>query len=401
MITSFPPVKGGEATYAQDFVSAMEKYMHEKIDSIYVLTHSEGKELEIYERRGKIHILRVFNSLSLWDRNVAFLKLFTRIRNIQPNVVHLEYSTIPNGRYGGVLGESLFVLFLLLKLCRVPFYVTLHSVWLSDQARERICQKTKNRIISILGVLYLKLFMSIFARMPNRLFILVNKSYSLVTKRFSQEFHVPIHKIREELHGVWLEPKTNSAQVRSKDILCLGVINPSKGYEYAIQAMSKVIKRFPESTLKIAGSPPPTNYEEGKRYIESLRQAINENHLEHCIILDERYLTEYEFSDYVRTAGVVVLSYLKVVGASGIMHMAMRQRVPIIVAGSGLLFEELSEYVPIVPPRNAEALSEKIVEILGDEDYSNQVIENYSRYLEEHDWRRTVEKIYGTYLESF
>jgi hypothetical protein len=59
--------------------------------------------------------------LSLWDRNIAFLKLFTRIRNIQPNVVHLEYSTIQNGRYGGILGESLFVLLLLLKLRSVPF----------------------------------------------------------------------------------------------------------------------------------------------------------------------------------------------------------------------------------------------------------------------------------------
>jgi glycosyltransferase involved in cell wall biosynthesis len=401
LITSFPPVKGGEATYAQDFVSAMEKYMHEKIDSIYVLTHSEGEGPEIYERRGKIHILRVFNSLSLWDRNIAFLKLFTRIRNIQPNVVHLEYSTIPNGRYGGILGESLFVLFLLLRLLRVPLYVTLHSVWLPDQARERICQKTKNRIISILGVLYLKLFMSIFARIPNRLFILVNKSRSLVTKRFSQEFNIPVHKIREEIHGVWLEPEIKSAQVRSKNILCLGVINPSKGYEYAIQAMSKVLKKFPESALKIAGSPPPTNYKEGKRYIESLRQAINKNHLGCCITLDERYLTEHEFADYVRTAGIVVLSYLKVVGASGIMHMAMRQKVPIIVAGSGLLFEELSEFVPVVPAMNAEALSDKIVQIFSDEDYSNQVIENYSRYLEEHDWRRTAENIYGTYLESF
>jgi glycosyltransferase involved in cell wall biosynthesis len=205
VISSFPPVKGGEATYAQDFVFAMEKYLHNDILEIYVLSHVEHIQSDNYERKGKIHIYRIFDSLRFFSRNFAFLKLYRRILAIRPDIVHLQYSAIPNGRYGGLLGEPLFLLFLLLKLRSIPVYVTQHSIWLPDQARERIYEKTKSRVLSVLGVLYLRIFTHFFVRSPNKLFLLVNLPNSILTKRFAEEFHIPLHKIQEEVHGVWID----------------------------------------------------------------------------------------------------------------------------------------------------------------------------------------------------
>jgi len=86
-----------------------------------------------------------------------------------------------------------------------------------------------------------------------------------------------------------------------------------------------------------------------------------------------------------------------VVGASGIMHLAMRYQIPVIVGGSGLLFEELSEFIPVIPPMNAIALADKIIHILGDKDYYLKIMDNYSRYLADHDWRVVTKDIFTAY----
>jgi glycosyltransferase involved in cell wall biosynthesis len=400
VITSFPPVMGGEATYAQDFVTAMENYLGEELDSIYVLTHTEGKGSKSHERKGKIHVFRIFDSLSLRDKNIAFLKLLAKIRTIRPDVVHLEYSTIPNGRYGGMLGESLFILFFLLRLTHIPLFITQHSLWLPEQAQERIYEKTKSKILSSLGVLYLKIFTHLFAKMPNRLFLLVNLRNSELTRIFSKEFNIPRCKIREEVHGVWVDVDTLSQPQESKKIVCLGVINPSKGYEYTIRAMKQVVGKFPMASLVIAGAPPPTNYEEGSMYIEKLNYIIQENDLSHSVTIEDKYLLDEEFVKYVKDASVVVLPYSKVVGASGIMHMAMRYKVPVVVAGSGLFFQELSKFVPVVPPNDPVELAAKIIRILDDQDYGAMIRENYAKYLRDHDWRLVTKNIYATYRED-
>jgi glycosyltransferase involved in cell wall biosynthesis len=397
VITSFPPVKGGEATYAQDFVFAMERYFYNDIHEIYVLSHTEHRQSYKYEKKGKIHIFRIFDSLSFLSRNLAFLKLYIRILSIRPDIVHLEYSTIPNGRYGGLLGEPLILLLLLLRLISIPVYVTQHSVWLPEQVRERIYEKTKNKSLSSLSVIYLKIFTRFFGMMPNKLFLLVNLRNSKVTTKFAEEYRIPLHKIMEELHGVWVDIDKRPITRQSKRVVCLGVINPSKGYEYMIEAMAFVIKKFPDSSLLIAGSPPPTNYEEGKKYIGKLRRVVNENGLSHWVTIEDRYLTDNEFVEYIKTAAIVVLPYSKVVGASGIMHLAMRYQIPVIVGGSGLLFEELSEFIPVIPPMNAIALADKIIHILGDKDYYLKIMDNYSRYLADHDWRVVTKDIFTAY----
>ena len=401
VISSFPPVKGGEATYAQDFVLAMEHFLQNEIREIHVLSHAEGNKLKGSEKRGRIQVTRLYDSLSFFGRNCAFAKILLKIMSIRPDVVHLQYSTIPDGRYGGLLGESLFILFFILKILRIPLYVTQHSVWLLDQAHERIYEKTGNKTLTRLGMWYFKAFTHFFGIMPQKLFLLVNIRNSELTKRFSQEYNIPMEKIREEVHGVWVNNDVGMTKdTKDGKIVCLGVINPSKGYEFTIQAMSSVLEEYPQASLVIAGSPPPTNYYEGKKYIRRLMEMINELKLQHSITIEDKYLSDEEFAGHIRTANLVVLPYSKVVGASGIMHLAMRYRVPIVVAGSGLLFDELSEFVPVVPPMNPKALSNEIIRILSDRHYCTLLVDKYNRYLMDHNWQGVTKNIYEEYTRA-
>jgi glycosyltransferase involved in cell wall biosynthesis len=401
VIASYPPVRGGEAIYVRDFVRAMANYFPNEIGEIFVLTHSESKSKISHQREGKININRLYDSSNFLARNFAFLKIFCKIITIKPNVIQLEYSTIPNGRYGGLLGESLFLLFLLLKPFRIPIFITQHSVWLPQEARERIYEKTGSKFLSLVGAQYLRIFTHLFSKLPKKLFILVNFRNSRHTTEFSQAFSIPPSRIVEEPHGVWVDRTTlgNNPERGSRSIVCLGVLNPSKGYEFMIGAMRHILKEFPDASLLIAGSSPPTNYREGKRYIEKLCDAIAEYGLNKSVVIKDEYISDEQFVEYIRTAGIVALPYSKVVGASSIMHLAMRFGVPLIAAGSGLLFDELADFIPVVPPKNMNALARSVIDVFK-ESNSNIHIENYKRYLEIHDWRMVSKAIFEEYVRE-
>ena len=401
VIASYPPVRGGEATYVRDFVKAMVNYFPNEIGEIYVLSHSESKSKTNQQREGKIIINRLYDSSNFLARNIAFLKIFRKIIAIKPNVIHIEYSTIPNGRYGGLLGESLFLLYLLLKPFRIPLFITQHSVWLPQEARERIYEKTGSTFLSFAGAQYFRIFTHLFSKVPRKLFILVNIRDSRLTRDFSRAFTVPSSKIVEEPHGVWVDWTTldNCPERDSKRIVCLGILNPSKGYEFMIGAMRQIMKEFPEASLLIAGSSPPTNYGEGRRYIEKLRDSIAEYGLNNSVTIKDEYISDEQFVENVRSTALVVLPYSKVVGSSGIMHLAMKFGVPLVAAGSGLLFDELVEFIPVVPPKNMDALARSVIEVFK-ESNRNIHIENYKRYLKTHDWRIVSNTIFEEYIRE-
>jgi len=380
----------------------LERYFHNEITEIHVLSHTEGQKSSKCKKNGKVQVFRLFDSLSFLGRNFAFAKIFLKIRNIRPDLVHLQYSTIPNGRYGGLLGESLFILFVLLKLTRIPSYITMHSLWLPEQAEERIYEKTKIKAIAKVARWYLKIFTYFFGMLPQKLFLLVNIRGSKLTEEFCQAYHIPLRRVKEEIHGAWVKKETfvTDLEKKSERMVCLGVINPSKGYEFTIKAMKQVLKRFPNSSLIIAGSPPPTNYDEGKKYIDKLRQTIAEYALMNSVKIEDRYLSDDEFAQYVRTAAIVILSYSRTVGGSGIMHTAMMYNVPVIATGSGLHFEELSDFISIVPPRNPDVLANEINKILSSKEYRITLATNYERYLSDHDWSVVTRDIYQEYVNS-
>lgn len=284
---------------------------------------------------------------------------------------------------------------------RIPLYITLHSLWLPDQAEERIYEKTKKRFLSKLARWYLKFFTYFFSRFPQKLFLLVNIRGSKLTEEFCRVYHISRSRVKEELHGVWIERTPLTSQMKNSNrFVCLGAMNPSKGYEFTIKAMELVLKKFPESSLIIAGFTPPTNYEEGRKYIDKLRNIINEYGLSDSVILEDRYLSDDEFAEYVRTSAIVLLSYSRTVGGSGIMHMAMTYKVPIIATGSGLHFEELSDLIPIVPPRNPNALANEIIKILSSVEYRKSLVRKYEGYITEHDWSVVTRDNFEEYVKK-
>jgi len=161
--------------------------------------------------------------------------------------------------------------------------------------------------------------------------------------------------------------------------------------------MKTVLKKIPDASLVIAGS---TISSEGKEYFKKLRHMSSELSLEGSVKIEERYLSESEFTRYITTAGVVILPYVRALGASGIMSLALSYRIPVIAAGSGPLFEEVSDIVSVVPPMNAEALANEITRLLGSVEYRTTLLRNSEKYISEHDWAVVAREIYEEYIKK-
>jgi glycosyltransferase involved in cell wall biosynthesis len=379
---------------------ALRKYLNDEITEIHILSHNEGRGLSDKEDSKNIVVHRLFDSTEGIRKNFAFIKIFLAIYRLRPNLVHFEYSPMPKGKYGGLIGETLLLLFFLLKLKRIPFFVTLHSIWLSDQAESRLFELIGNRFISKLAWYYFMTVMHFFGTMPKRLLLLVAKTDPEIVKKFSKTYKIPTSKLREELHGIWwLDNKemAETSKKRSRKIVCLGVIRPSKGYEYTLMAMRTVVNKFPDASLVIAGM---AISGEGKKYVQMLRRLVKDYALDASVVIEERYLSDSEFSEYVSTSGLVVLPYTRVVGASSILSSALSYRVPVILSSSGPFFQRLSDILPIISPFDHVALAQEIVHILGSEEYFTELVERYQVYASEHDWSVVVKRIYNEFLSS-
>lgn len=410
IISSFPPNKGGESTYAYSYVKALENYLDNKIDQIHVLTFNEKKhDNEKTRQDGKITIHRLFNSFDS-SKHFSFFRMLRLILKIKPDFIHCEYSPTPFHNFGGLLGEPLLFLFLLSrKFLGIPILITLHTIWLPHEVRQRASELAKNRVVRSLITRYFVGFVKSFSRATDKFYLLSNTNSKKMVNDFCSSYHIQSSKVSIELHGIWRNEdikRTIGFGVNQEDfdgkinIRCLGFINPYKGYEYAIYAMKWVKEVLPNARLTIAGDFTPNFAQhESKRYIEKLNEIIEQEGLSSVAKIVQKYLTEEEFQHYIDTSNIILLPYSRVVAASGILHEAISKKIPVIISGSGDLFNELSEFIPLVPTQNSEKLAQEIIRVCISSEYQEKIISNYEEYINTHDWEKIVSNVYDEIVE--
>lgn len=402
IVGSYPPNTGGEAVYVHNYISALKRYVADQISEIHVLSHNRNSVAEKKQSNSStddLKIYRIYNTSNSISKNLSFLKIFIKILQINPDVVHFEYSPLPKpkGYYGGLLGEPLLILFLMLRLIRKPFIVTLHTMWWPDQVEERFAELTGRKLFSKPARYYFEFFTYLLGSLPHALFLLVPKSNPKLLEKFAKTYHIRPDKIREELHGMWLSDNNSDKRSGpiSKKIVCLGVMSPVKGYEHVIRAMKDVIKKHPNSFLLIAGA---AISEEGKNYIKKLQSLVSEYSLDDCVSIEERYLSDSEFDEQIKSAGIVVLPYNKSISASSIMSLAITYRVPIIIGNTGPWFEQLSDLFPASPKFDHDILAQNIIKTLDSEAVRDELVKRYGDYFSENDWSLVVKSLFREYV---
>jgi len=265
--------------------------------------------------------------------------------NIDMLVIQHEF-----GIYGGESGE--YVLDLAAKL-KIPFIVIFHTVLSEPSEKQRLIMKQ-----------------------------LADLSYKVITMAHTkiQDLHevygIALEKIEMFHHGVpvvatesRIELKERFGYTNRQIISTFGFLSPGKGIEYAIEAMSGVVKKHPEALYMILGKTHPVVKQEvGEVYRQKLTDLVEKLGLQHHVTFVDKHLTQEEVVQSLVLSDIYMTPYLgKDQAVSGtlafgigygrvIISTPYRYAVEMLADGRGLLADF----------HNSASLENHIVTILDD-----------------------------------
>ena len=371
LITPFPPMEDGVAEYSQNLATVLQ----EKGARISVITQklaNKSVDDKAPSAQPKIEVLKIWRPNSVINQ----LGIFKQILMIQPDIVHLQYG--PFSGYGGILGEPLLLLILLLRIANFPCIVTLHSIWMPREAETRAYERSKDRTISKIASIYYYSFIKSFLKLFNYVLFCVNFNNSTISEQMVQIFHLEPSKAQQIVHGsVFIQNQTQELNARKKFLakekvlLCSGFLRTDKGYEYAIEALRLLKEKGLNVKLIIAGKPITLADE---KYLSTLKEQVAKLSLQNAVIFDIRYIPEKELYKYFACSSVLLLPYSLRVGPSGPLSLAASFGLPVVMTIDGkFALRDIASFVRFVPPRNSVALSAAIEGIIRDRKTTEQM----------------------------
>ncbi len=396
IISTLPPIQAGESPYTENLIQELEQY--EDIE-IHAVSFNEADDLECESDRVHTH--------SIWNPRSPFYPciLSQKIRELKPHIVHVQFG--PHGEvFGGLFGEPMLLLLLLLRLAGIRTTVTLHSTWMPDQVEERI------RSYGIMG--RLSLFARPMFRLYNRFLDLGTTTIQLSTttlesslrSHFLKEYNINPEKVLEIPHPckpVAQVPDTRVAQAQlglenKKITLSFGFIRRGKGIETAIEAMDNVRSEVDDALLLIAGRPLDSD---GARYLKELKNLRRRLGLEEWVQFRSKYIEDELVPHYFAAASVIVLPYGESVGASGPAHNYAGYGIPIVASDAGLhMRDTLGGSLTLFERGNATELAQKLVSLLGNPERRERIGEEMKEYASEETWSVAARRTLQNYVKT-
>jgi glycosyltransferase involved in cell wall biosynthesis len=219
---------------------------------------------------------------------------------------------------------------------------------------------------------------------------------------------VPADRVRRIYYGIDLDRPLALAEPQLREVrrelglpaqgpflLCVGRLDPQKGHPYLIEAMHRVVERFPDATLLIVGAAQQGSEE----YVGALReQAAAPELVGKVVFAGERQ----DVPRLMAACDVFVLASLWE-GFGLVFVEAMAASKPVVgtrVSGVPEVVAD-GETGILVPPRDPEALAAAMIRLLDDPAECRRLGRNgYQRVRERFSAARMVEDTLQVYREA-
>lgn len=173
-------------------------------------------------------------------------------------------------------------------------------------------------------------------------------------------------------------------------ITFFGFLHPVKGIETLLQAMQKVVDRYPNARLLLIGGVETLSLqgEDAERYWQKIQSLIAELHISqsvHCT----GYVSAEQASHYLSGADIGVLPFNPgVTLKSGSLLALFAHQLPTIITESGETDPVLlqSDLVRRVPPRCIPSLATTLLELLGDRPQLDRLSVNGHQFVQSRTW---------------
>ncbi|PRR85312.1 glycosyltransferase family 4 protein [Clostridium luticellarii] len=277
-LSTYPPRACGIATFTADLTKNLSYEFPSDNYKIAAINDENYK----YEKD-------IWSTLNQFDRK-SYIHLANLINNSDTDLVVIEHEY---GIYGGECGEYLLDFINNLK---IPFITTFHTILSNPNEKQR-------EILKILGSKSKKII-----TMGENSIEILNKIYN-----------IPENKITVIPHGVPdidVESRESLKKVfgfQNRNVIStFGLLSPGKGIEYAIEAVSQVVKAHPEVLYLVLGQTHPcVKKVQGESYRKKLQDLVSKFHIENNVQFVNKYLTKKEIVQYLTLSDIYVTPYLE------------------------------------------------------------------------------------------
>jgi glycosyltransferase involved in cell wall biosynthesis len=302
----------------------------------------------------------VFDGID-WFWGINMVKSLAFLVRRRPDVLLFQWWT-------GTVLHTYLALALIGKLVGARIIVEFHEVIATEEGRMRW------------AALYVTWFAPLFMRLADAFVIHSEYDRGHLEKTYPiGKRHVAVIPVGPFSHYQAPEAKGTQRSLASNccNLLFFGVIRPYKGLEDLVAAYNNIPEdEIANYWLTVVGETwegwtLPTHLIETSKYRDR-------------ITFVNRYVTDEEATTFFRHADVVVLPYHRS-SASGPLHVAMSQGLPVVVTHVGGLVEAAGDYAGalFVPPHDHHALQEAIKRACA---LTGQ------RFNDPHSWQQSIER---------
>ena len=277
-VSTYPPRECGIANFTKDLTDAVDQ-LHEFRPSVVIAINEKGAIYK-YDRRVRFQIER--DSIDDYVQAAHYANLS------KVDLVNLQHEF---GLFGGEWGE--YINSLLADLQK-PVVTTLHTIVpnFGSDARtvlERIAENSSSIVVMTKTALQLL-----------------------------DNCEIKREKIDVIPHGcpdvpfVTSEKPKDSLGLRGRIVLStFGLISRGKGIQYAIRALSSIVKREPRILYLIIGEThPEVRKFEGERYRKRLMRLVDELKLGKHVRFYNRFLSKRELMRYLQATDIYITPYV-------------------------------------------------------------------------------------------
>ncbi len=278
-IASYIPRKCGIATYTKDLTNATNVLNPYSLAEILAVNEPDSN----YDYPWEVKFRIIQEDLR------SYLDAASYINQSGTQIVHLQHEF---GLFGGGDGEYIvhFV-----KHIKKPLIITFHTVL--DEPKPNM----------------LRIIQELAANSQ-----LVTVMVKVAAQRLLKKYKVPKRKIFIIPHGVPDVPFGPSLLFKEKlgleNYKIMGAINllsRNKGLEYAISAVPKILKKFPNFLFLVIGETHPlVKRNEGESYRGELESLVKKLGVEENVRFINEYLSLDDLTTYLRSLDIYITPYL-------------------------------------------------------------------------------------------
>jgi glycosyltransferase involved in cell wall biosynthesis len=283
-IGTYPPRKCGIGTFTNNLLRAIAANTdgHDDLSSVarVIAINEDGQEHD-YPEEVMLTIRQ--------NRQRDYITAAKKINFSDADVCILEHEF---GIFGG--NDGVYILSLLHRL-EIPLIVTLHTVLNNPSYTQRsIIQEIGNKAA--------------------RITVMSKRAIDFLTNIYN----IPQEKIDYIEHGVPDFKKVSRKEIKKKYnlegrkvLLTFGLISRNKGIETVINALPKVVRKYPELLYIISGKThPEVLRHSGEEYRSFLHRLVKQYELEKNAFFNNEFLTEKQLFEYLTAADVYITPYL-------------------------------------------------------------------------------------------